>query len=267
MDLKKEFERFGVDTFGVCPATEYNMSEGTDYKSCIVALFPYFCGYKSPSNMSIYTHGEDYHLVTRRILEAVASGMRLEDYRIHSDTGPSIERKLALEAGLAFPGKNGLCINPRHGSYFFIGYIVCNEDLPVSQPLNTTCMGCELCISSCPTGAIGNGFSSHRCLSAITQKRGELEPWETEAVRNNGTIFGCDICQRVCPHNKDIPYTGIPEFKENLIPRLSAEDIDNLSDRAFRRKYANRAFAWRGVAPLKRNLHLTKEENNENSNT
>lgn len=258
--LTKEFSKFNIDTFGVCDAVLYNEAMNTDYKCCIVALFPYFCGYKDESNLSIYTHGTDYHLVTRRILNAVAENCGLSDYRIHADTGPYIERELAVNAGLSFIGKNGLCINKKYGSYFFIGYIVCNEDYGFSIPCQDTCTGCNKCISSCPGGALSKGFCEDKCLSAITQKKGELTLEETELVRNHNTVFGCDICQRVCPHNRDISKTPISDFSDNLITELSYENIKDLSEREFKRIYADRAFAWRGAKPIVRNIICQRGE-------
>lgn len=258
MDLLHEFKKFNIDTVGVCSAKAYNDVCGRDYKVCIVALFPYFCGYTEGSNLSIYTHGVDYHIVTKSILSSVAENIGLTDYEIHSDIGPEVERTLAVDAGIAFVGKNGMAINHKYGSYFFIGYIACNADLPLSEPCNQSCMNCNMCINACPGGALGEEFSCDRCLSAITQKKGELSRWERDLVSRNSTIFGCDICQKVCPHNRDVVYTPIPEFKENRITNLTLKELEGLTNKTFKEKYGNRAFAWRGKAVLERNLKLTE---------
>ena len=105
MSIKEEFLKFNIDVFGICDAAPYNEAMGTDYGVCIVALFPYYNGYSDGSNISIYTHGRDYHLVTKDILTRVADSIGLRDYRIHSDIGPDIERTLCVNAGLAFRGK------------------------------------------------------------------------------------------------------------------------------------------------------------------
>lgn len=260
MDLQREFEKFNIDVFGICSAKPYNEIMGTDYSVCIVALFPYYMGYHEESNISIYTHGRDYHLVTRDVLTSVAETLSLKDYRIHSDTGPEIERTLCVNAGLAFRGKNGMCINSKYGSYFFIGYIVCSESFPISTPGTGECFNCGRCISACPGGAISDVVDVSRCLSDITQKKGELTPWEQDLIKQNKTVFGCDVCQRVCPHNADVPITPIKEFKENIITRIDIEDIQNLSQRQFAKLYGDRAFAWRGKKVIERNLELTKGE-------
>ncbi len=265
--LRKEFSKLNIDTFGICDASLYNREMGTDYSCSIVALFPYFCGYKEDSNLSIYAHGTDYHIVTRRVLTEVAENCGISDYKVHADTGPYIERQLAVKAGVAFMGKNGVCINSKYGSYFFIGYIVCNAPYEKATISELSCMDCGRCVSACPSGALADGFCGEKCLSAITQKRGELTGEEISLVKRHNTVFGCDICQMVCPHNDNVPITDIPDFKEELISRLEYRDIENLSERQFRKNYKDRAFAWRGNAPLKRNLLYQKGEHNEDSDT
>jgi len=243
VDLQKEFSKFNIDTFGVCDASIYNAVMGTDYGVCIVALFPYFCGYSEDSNLSIYTHGRDYHFVTKKILNSVASSIGLTEFSIHSDIGPKIERCLAVEAGLCFIGKNGMCINDKYGSYFFVGYIACNAPLELSKPLQKECMGCMKCVLSCPGGALGDSFSSQKCLSAITQKKGELTKDEQELIKKNGMAFGCDICQMVCPHNENAAHTPIEDFLADRVIKLELSEISNMSNKTFKDKYGNRAFA------------------------
>lgn len=259
MDLFSEFKKYNIDTFGVCSAKTFNDACGTDYKVCIVALFPYFCGSCRDSNLSIYTHGKDYHIVTKEILTSVARGLNLKRYEIYADIGPEIERSLAVDAGLAFVGKNGMAINEKYGSYFFIGYIACDEDLPLSWPCTKSCMNCGRCISACPGDALGEKFNPDKCLSAITQKKGELTPWEKDLIRGNKTVFGCDICQRVCPHNEGAAHTLIPEFKENRITKLDLSDLEGLTNKTFKEKYGDRAFSWRGKSVLERNLRIINQ--------
>lgn len=256
MDLRKSFQKFNIDTFGICDASLYNKETGKSYKTCIVALFPYFCGYPKDYNISIYCHGMDYHLVTRKILTSVANSLGLSEYDVHSDTGPHIDRALALKAGLCFEGKNGLCINDKYGSYFFIGYIACNLDLSLSQPMERKCIGCNKCIDACPGGALGDGLNTERCLSHITQKRGELSSFEEELVKKGELVFGCDICQKVCPHNRDIEHTPIDDFCDNLVTTLSLDKLSSMSNKEFMQKYGDRAFSWRGKKIIERNLKL-----------
>ncbi len=267
MNLKNEFQKFNIDTFGVCDAKEYNRIMGTDYERCIVALFPYFCGYEEDSNLSIYTHGEDYHIVIRDILNSVARSLGIKNFSVHADTGPEIDRLLALKAGLCFRGRNSMCINDKYGSYFFIGYIVCDAPLPLDKPFLRECNMCLKCVTSCPGGALKDGFCIEKCLSHITQKKGELTENELEKLKKHPLVFGCDICQKVCPHNEDICHTNIERFKENTITSLSLEDIEGISNTQFKEKYKDRAFAWRGKNVILRNLKYQGEQKNEDINT
>ena len=122
-------------------------------------------------------------------------------------------------------------------------------------------MGCGKCMDVCPLGAISNGdFSQERCLSYITQKKGDLTDAEVEALANNGMVWGCDNCQSVCPHNENVEETEIDEFKNNLITNLQIEDMSN---KEFAGKFGQRAFAWRGKGVLLRNqkcIHNRKEK-------
>ena len=131
-------------------------------------------------------------------------------------------------------------------------------------------MNCMRCVNECPGNALLDGFDISRCLSHITQKRGELTEWETELVRDSGSVFGCDICQKVCPHNRGVTHSDISLFTEDRITNLSLDDIDKLSNKAFREKYGNRAFSWRGKGVLCRNLQIINPgevTEDEDSNT
>ena len=251
-----EANKYQITEIGFVSAKPYNHLFRKEYKSIVVALFPYFCGTVDKSNISLYTRGKDYHIVIKDIFDKIFEGLSVKDYCVYTDTGPEIDRKLALESGLGFVGKNGMIINKNYGSYVFIGYALCNEEFDYSSSLNLNCSGCNMCITSCPGGAItpGGKFDTEKCLSHITQKKGELTHVEISKIVDNGMIFGCDVCQVVCPHNRDVLYSGIKEFTETLIDNLYSDDIKNLSNKEFKIKFGDRAFSWRGKALLERNL-------------
>ena len=243
---------------GITSAELFNNAQNSHYKSAITALFPYYTGEISGANLSRYTYGKDYHIVAKEYLLKVAEHFSLENYEIHADIGPSIDRQLAINSGLCFKGKNTMAINEKYGSYFFIGYIVCNESLDFDKPCTNTCMNCKKCISACPGSAVNDDFTidSGKCASHISQKKGELSPHEISLIKKTGLCFGCDICQAVCPHNKNAQITPIAEFKEDIISSLSISDIENLTNREFKEKYGDRAFSWRGKSVLVRNLKI-----------
>ena len=99
-----------------------------------------------------------------------------------------------------------------------------------------------------------------RCLSYITQKKDEFSEEEKILIRDNKKVFGCDICQDVCPHNKRISKTEINEFIDNQITKLEYEEINSISNKEFKRRYGDRAFSWRGKNIIKRNMEIILEE-------
>lgn len=151
-------------------------------------------------------------------------------------------------------------ILPPYGSYVFLGTILTDValDLPPRTP-SAHCVGCGKCLTACPGGALGeDGVNLSRCLSGLTQKKGELTGEEEALVKAHPLIWGCDCCQQACPYNASPELSPLPEFREGLVDVLDGADLEGLTNRTFREQYGGRAFAWRGPAPLRRNLELKK---------
>ena len=237
-----------------CGVTHFNG------KCAIVCLFPYFSGYRE-GNLSLYARSYDYHKIIKEKLSPVCDFIRTlapdTECEIFADIGPEIDRHLAYNAGLGFYGKNGMLINDDFGSWFFIGYILCDLVMEADKPLNKACIGCNKCIESCPGGALGEQFCIDRCASHISQKKGNLTENEIAILKKSGLIFGCDACQKVCPHNNITP-KPMKEFTEDIIDSLWLKDIENLSNKEFLAKYKNHAFSWRGKSVLLRNIDILK---------
>jgi epoxyqueuosine reductase QueG len=230
-----------------------------DAKSIIVCAFSYYNGERK-GNISRYAQGADYHFVAREKMNPICEYLKENGFSAESfaDTGALNERVLANLSGIAFLGKNQMAINKELGSYFFIGYIVTDCELEADLPETSNCADCGNCIKACPLGALSeSGFCEEKCLSYLTQKKGELSFEEKEAIKKTKTIWGCDICQEVCPHNKGIAITSIPEFRENLI--IDLEIDESLSNKEFKRLYGNRAFSWRGKQVIERNLKIVND--------
>ena len=224
-------------------------------KTCIVILVPYFVNDASPRNLSLYAVSRDYHqyvkeLESRFVLSAAQKGIDIRA-KFFADTSPFDERALAIRSNLGFAGQNGLLINPVYGSYVFIGELVVDAEISLSSGTTqiTNCLSCGKCRKSCPTGCLSG--DSVECMSHITQKK-QISENEKEQIMNHQLVWGCDICQQVCPHNVKASETRITFFRENRIPHLSTEALEKMSDGEF----SLRAYSWRGRNVIARNISL-----------
>lgn len=200
--------------------------------------------------MAAYAWGEDYHLVLPERLKELVDFLEAESggpipNRWYTDTGPVLERDLAMRAGLGWIGKNTCLINPRQGSYFLLAEIFLGIDLPPDEPFTTDmCGSCTRCIEACPTGCIlpDRTLEAGRCISYLTIENKGAIPEDLRGQIGNW-IFGCDICQSVCPWNLRFAATsGDPAFAARpgaLNPALKNEL--GLSAEEFNRKFKNSA--------------------------
>lgn len=203
--------------------------------------------------ISRYARGTDYH----RILDArlkdlcgiLASRYPSHRFRYQADTGAVLERAWAEAAGIGWIGKNACAIDPQRGSYFFIAVIISTLEVPPDAPAANHCGSCRLCLDACPTEAIVEPFrvDSRRCISYLTiENRGPIPEPLRPAL--GGLIFGCDICQEVCPFNRPDRLGGDPDLRsrpENLRPDLrglAALDAEGFAAR-FPRSAVRRAKA------------------------
>lgn len=231
-------------------------------ENAFVALFPYYVK-DEHGNISMYARGLDYHKVIKEILKPIKEkslSLGAKEVIIHCDNGEFDDRDAAYRAGLGFYGKNKMLINDKYGSYFFIGQVICDLEFDADKPLAKTCLGCGRCERECVTGVLKNEYQADKCLSGISQKKGELTEEEASFLRKSGMCWGCDVCQRVCPHNENLETTALPAFLNERIKSLEKSDLENLSERKFKEKYGKYAFAWRGGKVLKRNLEILDNE-------
>ena len=253
-----------------CPFTAANVEErllGTSLftpKSAIVCLFPYYVEHKDPSNLSRYTWATDYHLVINEYLKKLIEKLQIintdAQFSIHCDTSPLADRYMAYLAGLGFYGKNNCFISPKWGSYVVIGTILTTLELEPDTPLTQSCMECNRCITACLGQCLGHDeFKFDTCKSYLTQKKGELTSEEEHIIAKTPLVFGCDVCQEVCPHNKDISTTPIPEF-QSVEPYIDRDELDSLTNKEFKAKYGHRAFSWRGKKILIRNQEIIESK-------
>ena len=233
-----------------------------EVQSIIVCLFPYHTGHNETANIAHYAYSIDYHLIIKELLEEVGCYLseQIIDFKYMSfvDTGPLVDRYLAYLAGLGFFGINNSFINDKYGSYVNIGYILNNYPFEPDKPLGKSCSNCGLCVKKCPGNALlGNyGMDAQKCISYITQKKGELTKGEQESLKAVGSAFGCDECQKICPHNKKAQPTPLEQFTKNPLYRIDTEELRVLTNKQFKEKFGNRAFSWRGKSILLRNLDI-----------
>ncbi len=219
-------------------------------KAVIMAVFPYKIDKDVPSNLARYARLKDYHKVVGGILERACGELsdEFEGKRFvwFVDNSPIPEVSAAAFCGLGVVGENGLLIHEKYGSFVFIGEIVTDLELIETGAGIGRCDECGACADACPARCIG-GDKRGKCISFLTQKKGELAEGETELIRQGGYAFGCDICQEVCPCNRDVPLTYIEEFLESGIFVLDEENLESSRDRAF---------SWRGPEVARRNLGI-----------
>ncbi len=236
-----------------------------DVKSVIVCLFPYYTGNAEGANLSKYAYGMDYHIIVKEKLEAIGRFLdrRIEGfhYKAFVDAGPLSDRYLAYKAGLGFWGINNHIITDKYGSYVFIGYILNNYPFEADRPQGRTCLKCFNCVRSCPGQCILGDFTIDplRCKSYITQKKEELNDEDIGILKKHRLVWGCDVCQDVCPHNQKVEKTIMEEFKKNLIYSVDCEELSRISNKEFIRRYGNRAFGWRGRKVLLRSCKILRE--------
>ncbi len=233
-------------------------------KTVILFLLPYYTG--DVVNLSRYAASKDYHLCIRsigdRLIRRLSAMFPEASFHAYGDHSPIDERGAALSGGLGILGDNGLLITQEYGSYVFIGDILTDippQDLGAAAPSAIRfCEHCGKCSEACPTGILrGEGTD---CLSAVTQRKGDLTHDEIHMMRTCHTVWGCDECQSHCPHNRHVRLTPIAFFYEDRIDHLTSEALAAMDDTAFSR----RAFAWRGRKTIERNLCLYESMPQEN---
>lgn len=262
------FAAEGITEYGFLPMERARvtypalLSRDGDFTPASVLLFlvPYYTG--PADNLSLYAVSRDYHLYMRtlgeRILSTLVATYPDATFRLFSDHSPIDERHAAVAAGLGIFGDNGLLINEKYGSLVFIGEVFSSLPPPEGTegyPLRS-CEHCGACRRACPTGALSG---AGECLSALTQKKGELVPETVALMRKHRTVWGCDLCQTACPHTRRVIEKGVTTpisfFHEARLPRLDSEVLAALSPEEFK----TRAFSWRGRAVIERNVRAFEE--------
>lgn len=208
-------------------------------KTIIMCAFPYKVLEKAPKQLSRYAAIPDYHTVCGNMLEQACENLKEEypqnAFEYFCDNSPIPEVHTAATAGLGVKGDNGLLITKEYGSFVFLGEIVTDLQIDCANQYNE-CAHCGKCKTACPVK-----LDKSKCLSNLSQKK-NLDEHELETLKQNNILWGCDICQNICPMNKNAQKTYINEFINGYRNEYSpGEDT------------ANRPYTWRGEGVIKRN--------------
>ena len=213
--------------------------------------------------IAYYAYGKDYHRVMKdklyQLLSYIKTLMPHVGGRAFCDTAPLLERYWAMKAGLGFIGLNRQLIIPGKGSYFFLGVLAVDAEVEGLSDSSTiegiSCGSCKRCLMACPTGALTlDGIDCRRCLSYLTiEHRGPIP--DAIAQKLGHRIYGCDTCQKVCPHNKNAQSTEETAFDmPSEVANLTAQDWRELTPERYKALFKHSAIERAGYEGLMRNI-------------
>jgi epoxyqueuosine reductase len=235
-------------------------------KSVITVLLNYYPKESQTDSeapvLSKYAYGEDYHDVVRNKLKQLFDFINTDispiEGRCFVDSAPVLDRVWAKKAGLGWIGKNSMLISPKHGSFVFIGHVIVNIDYDYNtNELNDFCGDCSRCIKACPTGAIVKPkiIDSRKCISYLTIEYKEENIPEEFKDKFQNRVFGCDICQDVCPWNRKVKPTSVDEFSPSFsLLEMSRKDWGEIDEEKFKSLFKKSAVKRTKFKGLKRNL-------------
>lgn len=237
-------------------------------KSVISLLYNYFPEEEPKSStykIAKYAYGEDYHFVIKDKLRIFYDFLKKEigniNGRVFVDSAPVMERQWAAKSGLGWLGKNTLLINKDQGSYFFLAELILDLELESDGPMKDYCGTCTKCIDACPTDAIVDArlLDASKCISYLTIELKEAIPEEFKGKYKNW-VFGCDICQDVCPWNRFSKKHNEPAFnKTKGVELVVDKEWIEITEEVFREMFKNSPIKRTKYQGLRRNIKFVKK--------
>lgn len=219
---------------------------------------------KQEPKISMYAFGRDYHFVLKEKLSELLAVIRafagMVNGRVFVDSAPLLERSWAAKSGVGWIGKNGNLINKNSGSFFFLSEIILDIELEYDSPVSDYCGTCTACLDACPTGAIlrDKVVDGSKCISYFTIELKEEIPAEVKG-KFDGWMFGCDICQDVCPWNRfakrheEVQFLPSPELLQ-----MHSADWEEITEEVFQRVFKDSPLKRAKFDGIKRNLRFLK---------
>ncbi len=239
-------------------------------KSVVSLLLNYYTDEKQEDldapKISQYAFGEDYHFVIKNKLKEFFSYIQEEigevGGRVFVDSAPVMDKAWAKKSGLGWVGKHSNLVNPKKGSFFFIAELILDLELTADGPMKDYCGSCTRCIDACPTDAIIEPYvvDGSKCISYLTiELKEQLIPNEFKGKGENW-MFGCDICQDVCPWNRFSSPHKEPKFNpHDQLLKMSKADWEDISEDIFRELFKNSAVKRAKYSGLVRNIKFLSE--------
>ena len=238
-------------------------------KSVISLLFNYYpkeTQREDTYKISKYAYGEDYHFVIKHklkdIVHFINDNIGEIDARVFVDSAPVLDRAWANKSGLGWIGKNGMLINKKQGSFFFLAEIILDLELAYDNPITDHCGTCTACIDACPTEALlpNKVVDGSKCISYFTiELRDEILPKEVNG-KFNDWMFGCDICQDVCPWNRFSLVHNEPRFKPNeKLLNFSKSEWNEITEEVFQEVFKKSPVKRTKFKGLTRNIDFLKQ--------
>ena len=256
--MKKNFEK-RKDVKQILPNARSIISLGLNYYTP-----DQYSNDRMKGKVSRYAWGKDYHLIIWSMLDELESELKKIDPSFESisyvDTGPVMDKAWAVRAGIGWIGKHTNVINREIGSWFFIANIITNYEFEYSEPIPDFCGTCTACLDACPTKAIVQEYvvDANKCISYLTIEYKGTIPDDFKGKFDNW-LFGCDICQDVCPWNQKFPVETLIKDFHPQNKELNIDDIIEMNEEEFKEKFKTSPIKRAKLTGLKRNAsHLKK---------